>query len=412
MALSTKFILRTQSTLNTVEFPIMLQVIIDRKNQLVSTKKHSTIEHWQSNAQSVAKSHPKHKEINLLLRTINSEIDFFVLSEGKKGVRPGFDQIKEIVRKLTGGNTEPENTKLLQLFEDQIKSLREQERIGYADTFKATLNSLKIYMDGKDKDLTSINLSFLLKYEEYLIGRGCAITTRSVYFRTFRTFWKNAIKDKKCPDGHYPFKDFPFTKYNKPRTKKRAISKDQIAQIESAVIDPDDDTMINSRNYFLFSFYCRGLNFTDLASLKWSNILENELYYRRTKTKEEFRFGLHPKAIEILDYYKKMEGNSDAGYIFPILYKRHATVQSIRDRKKKVLTRVNKQIKELGLSLGIGKTLTTYVARHSYATALRRNGMSKENIGRSLGHDSLKTTDIYLEDIGDPILDDLINTSI
>lgn len=412
MALSTKFILRTQSTLNTTEFPIMLQVIIDRKNQLVSTKKHSSKEQWQSKEQSVAKSHPKHKEINLLLRMINSEIDFFVLSEGKKGLRPSFDQIKEIVRKLTGGNSEPESIKLFKLFEDQIKSLKEQDRIGYADTFKATLNSLKIYMKEKDKDMTSINLSFLLKYEDHLIDRGCAITTRSVYFRTFRTFWKNAIRDKKCSESNYPFKDFPFTKYNKPRTKKRAISKDQITLIESALIDPENDTFINSRNYFLFSFYCRGLNFTDLASLKWSNILDNELYYRRTKTKEEFRFGLHPKAIAILEYYRNMEGNSDAGYIFPILYKRHATIQSIRDRKKKILTRVNKQIKELGVSLGIGKTLTTYVARHSYATALRRNGMSKENIGRSLGHDSLKTTDIYLEDIGDPVLDDLINTSI
>lgn len=412
MALSTKFILRTQSTLNTTEFPIMLQVIIDRKNQLVSTKKHSSKELWQSKEQSVSKSHPKHKEINLLLRMINSEIDFFVLSEGKKGLRPSFDQIKEIVRKLTGGNSEPESIKLFKLFKDQIKSLKEQDRIGYADTFRATLNSLKNYMNEKDKDLTSINLPFLIKYEEYLVDRGCAITSRSVYFRTFRTLWKNAIREKKCAESHYPFKDFPFTKYNKPRTKKRAISRDQISIIESALIDPENDTLINSRNYFLFSFYCRGLNFTDLASLKWSNILDNELYYRRTKTKEEFRFGLHPKAIEIIAYYKRMEGNSDAGYIFPILYKRHVTTQSIRDRKKKILTRVNKQIKELGVSLGIGKTLTTYVARHSFATALRRNGMSKENIGRSLGHDSIKTTDIYLEDIGDPVLDDLINTSI
>jgi integrase/recombinase XerD len=121
---------------------------------------------------------------------------------------------------------------------------------------------------------------------------------------------------------------------------------------------------------------------------------------------------LHPAAIQILEYYRDLKGNSDAGYLFPILYKRHTTIQSIRDRKKKILTRVNKQIKELGVSLGILKPITTYVARHSYATTLRRNGISKETIGRSLGHDSLKTTDIYLEDIGDPLLDELINSTI
>jgi integrase/recombinase XerD len=412
MAVSTKFILRPQSTLNDSNIPIMVQIIIDRKNQLVSTKKYTTKDHWQSREQSVSKSHPKHKEINLLLRTITSEIDFLIISEGKKGIRPGFEEIKELVRKLTGGNTEPERRKLFDLFEKHIENLRQQNRIGYADTFKSTLGSLKKFMADKDKELLSINTSYLLKYESHLIERGCAITTRSIYFRTLRTLWRAAIRNKQCPETHYPFADFPFNKYNKPRTKKRAISKAQIDLIAAASIDPKNDILVNSRNYFLFSYYCRGINFVDLASLKWTNIVEDELYYVRMKTKEEFRFKLHPAALTILEHYRHLEGNSDAGYIFPIIYKRHATLQSIRDRRQKVRTRTNKEIKALGVSLGIEKPLTTYVARHSYATTLRRNGVSKENIGRSLGHDSLKTTDIYLEDIGDPVLDDLINSTI
>lgn len=63
-------------------------------------------------------------------------------------------------------------------------------------------------------------------------------------------------------------------------------------------------------------------------------------------------------------------------------------------------------------SVGIEKNVTTYVARHSYATALRVNGISKEMIGQSLGHEDTKTTDIYLDDIGDPVMDDLINSMI
>jgi integrase/recombinase XerD len=412
MAVSTKFILRTQSTNDDSEFPIMLQIIIDRKNQLVSTKKHSKKDAWMKREQAVSRAHPKCREINLLLKTISSEIDFYIISEGKKGLRPGFDEIKDIVRRLTGGTTEPEKKKLFQLFDEHISHLSKQNRIGYSDTFKFTKNSLSTFMQAKDKDLQSINLAFLHKYEEYLINRGCALTTRSVYFRTFRTLWKLAIQNKFCPETHYPFKDFPFGKFNNPRTKKRAITKEQIEAIARIIIDPKADALINSRNYFLFSFYCRGINFTDLASLKWENIADGELSYVRSKTKEEFRFKLHPSALLILDFYKNLEGNSDAGYIFPILYKRHSTLRSIRDRKQKIRTRVNKDLKELGKSLDIEKNITTYVARHTYATALRRNGLSKENIGRSLGHDSLKTTDIYLEDIGDPILDDLINSTI
>ena len=146
--------------------------------------------------------------------------------------------------------------------------------------------------------------------------------------------------------------------------------------------------------------------------MKWDNIKDGELNYFRAKTKEEFQFKLHPTAVQILDHYKNLEGNSDAGYIFPILYKRHTTSISIRDRKKKILKRVNKDIKELAKSVGIEKNVTTYVARHSYATALRVNGISKEMIGQSLGHEDTKTTDIYLDDIGDPVMDDLINSMI
>ena len=85
----------------------------------------------------------------------------------------------------------------------------------------------------------------------------------------------------------------------------------------------------------MFSFYCRGLNFADLASLKWENIKDGGIEYNRSKTKEEFQFKLHPSAIDIINYYRNYKGNSDAGYIFPILYKRHNTEAGIYERKKK-----------------------------------------------------------------------------
>lgn len=78
----------------------------------------------------------------------------------------------------------------------------------------------------------------------------------------------------------------------------------------------------------------------------------------------------------------------------------------------KVIKRVNKDLKELAGLAGVKKNITTYVARHSYATILLHNRVSKDIIGQSLGHDNTKTTDIYLDDIGDPVMDDLINSII
>ncbi|MDO3626776.1 site-specific integrase [Mucilaginibacter sp. BT774] len=188
------------------------------------------------------------------------------------------------------------------------------------------------------------------------------------------------------------------------------MSQEQIQKIIK--LELEDDKLINSRNYFLFSYYCRGINFTDLANLKWSNIRDGFINYVRAKTKEEFDFKLHPEAIKILEYYRHMEGNSDAGYVFPILYKRHGTVRSQRDRKQKILKRVNQDLKTMAEKAEIQKNLTTYVARHSYASALRTKGISKEDIGKSLGHDSIKTTETYLDEIGDPLFDDRINDCI
>lgn len=412
MSVSTKLVLRTSKTLSNGEHPIMLRITINRQSQFVTTKKSSTIKDWDEKPQIVTKTHPDHKTLNPLLKNITSKTDLFLLNAGEEETVVSFDDIKQIVLRLTSTDKTIKSKSLFGFFEDEINRLKAQNRLGYAETHQSTLNSLKRFTNEKDYAFVNIQLDFLRKFEEHLISRSCAITTRSVYFRTFRTVWRSAIKEKICPEKHYPFKDFAFSKYNNPRTKKRAISKLQIEKIAGVEIDPKNDAFINSRNYFLFSFYCRGLNFTDLASLKWENIKDGELNYVRAKTGEEFRFKLHTSALDIVTYYRNMDGNSDAGHIFPIIYKRHSTAVSIRDRKKKILKRVNKDIKEIASSVGIEKNVTTYVARHSYATILRSNGISKEIISQSLGHDSLKTTDIYLDDIGDPILDELINSTL
>lgn len=412
MSVSNKILLRISKTLNNGEHPIMLRITINRQTQFITTKKSSSAANWDEKSQCALKSHPDHKTVNPLLKNIMAKIDLYLLNAANEEKVVSFNDIKAIVLKVTNSTPEIKAQTLFKFFESEIKRLNDADRLGYAATYQSTLNCLKNYTGDKDIPFVNITLDFLKKYEAHLIQRGNATTTRSVYFRTFRTLFKTAIADKICPENHYPFKGFAFGKYNNPRTKKRAITKAQIDLIAGKAIDAKEDIKINSRNYFMFSFYCRGINFADLAELKWENIKDGELHYTRSKTKEDFQFRLHTEAIKILDYYRGMKGNSDAGYIFPILYKRHNSPKSIKYRKLKVLKMANTHIKEIAESVGIEKTVTTYVARHSYATALRKNGISKEMIGQSLGHNDLKTTNIYLDDIGDPVMDDLINAAI
>lgn len=323
----------------------MLRITINRQSQFISTKKSATVIQWGEKAQRVSKSHLGSRVINPLLRSISSKVGLYLLNAGENGTIVSFDDIKGIVLKLTNDTRDIKHSTLFAYFEREIERLKEEDRLGYAATYRSALLNLKRFTGNRDHPFINISLDFLKKYEVYLTKRGNAITTRSVFFRTFRTVWKSAIADKVCPENHYPFKAFAFSKYNNPRTKKRAISKAQITQISEAFIDEKDDAAINSRNYFLFMFYCRGLNFTDMASLKWDNITGEELSYTRSKTKEDFRFRMHPEALAILSHYRTLEGNSDAGYIFPILYKRHFSAVAIRNRKQKVLKMVNENIK-------------------------------------------------------------------
>lgn len=413
MSVSTKFILKIKKeNPDTVAFPIMLQIIIDRKLSFVSTKKNCTRANWNGEQQLVKKADPNHKDINAVLSAISSDINFLILSSGKSGQIVTQDDIKTVVKRLTGAEKRPQTKKLFEVYEEHLEYLERMERLGDKATFKSSYNNLRAFTDNRDYDLLSIDVGFIRRYEDFLVLRKNAITTRSVYLRTFRRLWNVAIKSKYCPEEHYPFKEFSFSKYNNPRTKKRAIPKLQIDQIAALDIDENNDTLIDSRNFFILMFYTRGLNFTDMASLKWTDIGDGYLNYTRQKTKEQFQFKLHPVALEIIDYYRNLEGNSDAGYVFPILYKRHNSVKSIRDRKKKILKRINKDMKVLGRMAGIEKNLTTYVARHSFATALLRSGVDVTQIQQSLGHEDLATTRIYLEDVGDPLFDDVINNAI
>ena len=144
---------------------------------------------------------------------------------------------------------------------------------------------------------------------------------------------------------------------------------------------------------FVFSYLNAGINFIDIAKLKLSNIVESHLIYNREKTKKLINTPLQPKALEIIAKYQ----SDKSPYLFPILSPFHQTEVQVANRLHKVLAKVNKHLKEIGERLNLPIPLTTYVARHSYATVLKRAGVSTSIISESLGHSSERVTQIYLD---------------
>lgn len=144
---------------------------------------------------------------------------------------------------------------------------------------------------------------------------------------------------------------------------------------------------------FTFSYLMAGINFTDMARIRHEDIMDERLVYRRKKTKKLIQVPVHPKAMEIIDKYKSPSNP----YIFPILSTFHKTEQQKLNRIHKVIGKVNKHLKNFGIELELDKKLTTYVARHSFSTTLKRAGVSTSIISEALGHSSEKVTQIYLD---------------
>jgi integrase len=146
------------------------------------------------------------------------------------------------------------------------------------------------------------------------------------------------------------------------------------------------------------------MNFADMINLRWENIIDERIYYTRSKTKGNFQIKVIQPVQEILDFYKKYP--SKTNFIFPILLKENLTPSQIENRKNKVLKQFNYALKEIGKLAIIQKPITTYVARHSFATCLKQKGISTDIISESLGHQNLAITQAYLKEFDNSILDD------
>jgi integrase len=399
MNTSIKVVLYTSKTLTTGEHPVMLRVIRDRQVKYLSTGISSTKENWNDEASLPKKSHPHYKEAkrSIAKKLHDAETTVYNLENDNKNL-----SAYEIKGKLK--REKSNNPKFYGYFDKVIERFIASGQIKTAEIYKDTKRNL-IYCTGiKEIHFSDIDISFLNKFEEYLKSKSKGGNTIYLYLRTLRAVLNKAIKEEICSDKYYPFKKFSLGKYSNLKTEKRAISKEDIDKI--IALQPKTTNNILARNIFLFSYYCRGMNFVDIAILKWKDILDGRLVYTRSKTKEQFNIQILEPAIKILDHYKSI-GQSKNDYVFPLLSTDHKTPQAIFNRKVKMLREINKNLKAVGKLAGIKSELTTYVARHSYATILKRKGVSTSLISEALGHDSEKTTQIYLDSFGNSTLDEV-----
>jgi len=148
-----------------------------------------------------------------------------------------------------------------------------------------------------------------------------------------------------------------------------------------------------------------GISFIDLAFLKVENIYDNRIEYKRRKTGRLYSIPIIPPLQKLLDKYLK--GKSKGDFILDIINSSDPQQQITSVRSK--LRRYNRSLKEIGKLCEIETPLTSYVARHSYATIAKKKGVPTAVISEALGHSSEEVTQVYLDSFDRKTLDDFHN---
>jgi len=399
MNTSIKVVLFTSKTLNTGEHPVMLRIIKDRRVKYLSIGFNCSKELWDKTQNGPKKKHPLYKEA--IIRIANKKLEAERLVYGLESEEKDLSAY-ELKRKLR--RSKAKNASVIKYFDEVILRLQITGKIKNAEIYKDTKRNILKHAS-KELQFSDIDYLFLNRFEEHLTAAGKGLNTIYLYLRTLRALLNKAIKEEVCAEKYYPFKRFSLSKYSSIKTSKRAIKKEDMKKL--AEVDLKDHPHLgDARNYFLFSFYCRGINFIDLAHLKWKDQQGGRLIYTRKKTAELFNLELMAPAKSILQYYKPLTDKGESSYIFPILNDGHVKPVTIYNRLTKMLRKFNRDLKELGVLAKVSSNLTSYVARHSYATIMKQMGVSTTVISQAMGHSSEKVTAVYLDSFANELVDE------
>lgn len=246
----------------------------------------------------------------------------------------------------------------------------------YASSLSYTNNVLKKFTKKEKLLFSEINYSFLKEFENYLLNNEKMVNTIAVYMRNIRSIFNKAIDDDIIEINIYPFRKY---KIKKEQTAKRNISIKEILKIEK--LELTNNLEIIARDIFLLSFYLIGMNIIDILNLKKIN--KDRVDFRRSKTKKLYSIKLHSKAKQLIDKY--------SGSKYLLSFKEDYS--DYRNFTKMV----NKKLKDIADNAKIEVALSSYYARHSWATIASELNISKDIIRHALGHGTNTVTDIYID---------------
>jgi integrase len=373
-------------------YPVKIRVTHKRKSRLYGTKYSLTTKEYEKASSGKGNNDLKDTWLELLALEkkaikIIKKMEYFTFEEFQ-------EQFKE----------SPINKEdVYASYERKMKELYAEGKIKTALTYDSSLKSIKSYNKGRTISFYQITEKFLKKYEKWMLDQGKSATTVGIYLRNLRHLMNNAIQEGVIEQKQYPFGRGKYI-IPQPRNIKKALRFEELNKLLVYKAEEGSKEQFYL-DIWLFSYLCNGINIRDVCLIKYKDIKGDHIYIKREKTKSTNRNSipidvlLVERSKQIIDRWGTKPVENEA-YIFPFLSK-GLTEKEIVSKCDYAVRLINKHIRTVADKVGIIDIISTYWARHSFATVLKRSGVPTSFISDAMGHSNTKVTEAYLDSFED-----------
>ncbi|ALM08837.1 recombinase [Sediminicola sp. YIK13] len=386
---------------------LALRLTVNRKRSYYHLGQKLKPEYWDERSEKVKISHPKHKQLNRLIRKKYDEVEDIIFELESSKQNYSAKQVVDSIRK---------NTRRLSFFEladEHIEDLFKANKHNRAISDRSKVNRIKEFVKNRNLSFEEIDEHLLKKMKIHLLNT-VGLSERSVMnvFVMIRMLYNIAISKKIVDQKFYPFGRNKI-KIKYPQTIKIGLNEMEIVKIEK--LDLEQNTAIwHTRNTFLFSFYLAGIRISDVLRMQWKDIVGDRLYYKMNKNNKADSLKLPDPVNEILRHYKNSKV-SNADYIFPDLKNIPSNdTLAIYTGIKSAIKRHNTYLTEIAKLAEIDKKITNHIARHSFGN-IAGDKVSPQMLQKLYRHTHLSTTIGYqgnfIHKSADEALAEIINFS-
>ena len=376
------------SSVPEAEGTLYYQVIHKRKVKYISTEHQIYAYEWDEKAETIVVAAESERKGTLAMMQCKIDKAF-------KQLRSILDRTERCHKDYTVDDLckafiKEQTYKTVFVFLHEQATKKEQmKRLGTARTYGNAYRRFKAFREDVDLTFDELTPDMIASYEAWLIDRRLKQNSIRCYLRTLNTLLCKAVAEGLLSNRNL----FSHVRLSYVKTTKRAISEKELKVIANLEL-PEHSTMAFARDIFMFSFYMRGMPFVDIAYLRKTDLKNGMWTYCRRKTNQCLMVEWEKAQQKILDRYAHQTENGP--YLLPIINKEDGTEYLQYQRMQ---TNINRALKKIGEMAELKMPLTTYVARHTWASVARDMNIPISIISEGMGHNSIKTTQVYLNSI-------------